>query len=610
MNKKVGLLFDYHLLLFQYMVRKYEMNIHDDRNKETDEIVNFLTNTFSHISGAINLEAIKFIEIMQQRLEQQMKNKISTKSIFYWFHLYRRIAPIASFDNESKQTVQLYRNILESAFLKYGRTQIGDEIIYSTKKRTVKLQDIASGLHAEAISIQGFKTKYLFQGFFLGKFGEKDLLDIFSLERLAYEFWHTTVCLRRIYKGGILYVEIGRYWVENNSDTEFLMHSYDSRGYFDDLSCSDGINLFAVKDLSSNITLLPKYNVEQISLQEYPQHEIFNVNIIDDELKNFTPNFLWIPLDFDNYFKNHEFYMAAFQNEFGYRLESFVYTIYLILFREYMKCRDNKIGIDNLKRAYRHIENKEYLSEDLFNFYRIGKDCGKYTFWISKEEIQKVLDDLTLPRDTSNISLITLGPRYLLLPILKKDYIIDYSAILPILLTKMHFLKVKEEKKGHLFEDTVINQLKKRGINIWECKKKLEHKDGTSKEIDISFIYKGFLFIGELKSTKMSLNFIKGDFKSLEFRKAKIIDALQEVDDKANWLRLHTNGTNYCILKDVKAIVPFVVTPFTEYLWSRDDNLWLTDLIPRVCTPTECVTLCKDEIIKSLVDKPFVKILS
>lgn len=608
MGNELEVQIDYHLVLFPYMIKKYNMNIHIDRNKDTDDIVNFFTSTFAHLSGTVNLEAIKFIEALQQRLEAQMQKIISTKSIYYWFHLYRRIAPVATFDNESKQTVWLYRNILENAFLKYGKAETGNDLIYSTDKRLVKVQDIASGLYAEALKNYRIEKKLENKntGIFLGSFGKKELSEIFRLERLSYEFWHTTMCLRRIYKSGVLQIEKNQYWVFNDPETEFLMQSYDTRGGdLEDLSCSDGISLVTF-DISNDIIIAPKYNIEQLSLQEYPEHKIFNLNIPEEMLHEFKPNFLWIPINFDYYYRNREFYNDSFQRKFGYRMESFVYTLYLLLFREFVFSRGNHAaGIDNIKRAYRHIRSYEVLTDELIEYYKAGKECGKYAFQIDKDEILNVLEDLTLPKETDPISLVTLGPRYLLFPAINGDYIIDYAAITPILLTKLHFLSVKEETKGHLFEDVVIERLKKKEFYLWECKKKLNHNDDTSKEIDISFIYKGFLFIGELKSNKMSLSYIKGDIKSLEFRKAKMTDALSQIDDKAKWLSMHVAGTNYQIPKEVKAIIPFVVSPFKEYIWDRNSNLWLTDSIPRICTPSESEKLCSDEVIKSLSSRPF-----
>jgi hypothetical protein len=129
MSRELAVQLDYHIVLFPYMVEKYNLNIHDDRNKIADNIIAFFTKVFAQSSGANSFEAIRFVEALQRRLEIEMQKILSTKSIYYWFHLYRRIAPKASFEDESKQTVWLYRNILENAFLKYGKKSTCDELV-------------------------------------------------------------------------------------------------------------------------------------------------------------------------------------------------------------------------------------------------------------------------------------------------------------------------------------------------------------------------------------------------------------------------------------------------------------------------------------------------
>src|SRR5659263_695927 len=98
MSRELTVQLDYHIVLFPYMVEKYNMNIHNDRNTTADNIVAFFTKVFAQSSGSNSFEAIRFVEALQLKLEAEMQKIISTKSIYYWFHLYRRIAPQASFD--------------------------------------------------------------------------------------------------------------------------------------------------------------------------------------------------------------------------------------------------------------------------------------------------------------------------------------------------------------------------------------------------------------------------------------------------------------------------------------------------------------------------------
>ena len=64
------------------MIQKYHMDIHTERNKVVDEILNFYLSTFKHLSGSSNLIAMEFMLQLQKRLEIEMKKIISTKSIF------------------------------------------------------------------------------------------------------------------------------------------------------------------------------------------------------------------------------------------------------------------------------------------------------------------------------------------------------------------------------------------------------------------------------------------------------------------------------------------------------------------------------------------------
>jgi hypothetical protein len=311
-------------------------------------------------------------------------------------------------------------------------------------------------------------------------------------------------------------------------------------------------------------------------------------------------------MDFLSYIKDRIFYSEAFSEQFGYGVVQFAYTIYLVLEMEYMLSLENEQrAIDNFKRAYRHTGSINSLADTCFQIYEAVNEKMNINMVLSYEEIVKVLMDLTLPHDRAHLDLETLGPKYMIYPAMQDTFIIDYTTVLPILVSKMHDLQVVREQKGHKFEDVVIDHLQAEGFNLWQCKKKLVYNKNTEKEIDISFLYKGFLFIGELKTYKRSLSYIKGDSKSIEYRVKELKGALAQVRNKAIWLKRYRKGRNYYIPDDITAIIPFVVTPFAEYIWDVSANLWLTDKIPRICTPSECLCLCTDEVIRHLANKPY-----
>ena len=177
-------------------------------------------------------------------------------------------------------------------------------------------------------------------------------------------------------------------------------------------------------------------------------------------------------------------------------------------------------------------------------------------------------------------------------------------------MTQTHPISNIIGNKGHLFEDTILEKLDKNSFNLWECKKELHHTDKTSKEIDISFCYKNILFIAELKSIVRSFASEAGTIKALEFRRKKLEEALRESEDKADWLKNHKKGTNYEIPKGIDLIVPFVISPFPEYIWSINEKYWLTKEIPRICLASELKSLLKDEVYSEIINKSYVRFLN
>jgi hypothetical protein len=115
------------------------------------------------------------------------------------------------------------------------------------------------------------------------------------------------------------------------------------------------------------------------------------------------------------------------------------------------------------------------------------------------------------------------------------------------------------------------------------------------------------MFICEVKSITKSFAFELGDIEALEFRRRKLESALDQADDKADWLAARKCGDNYAIPEAIHALVPMVISPFTEYIWTTNSNLWLTEKIPRVCLASDVDQLTNDDALSEIVKRPFVK---
>lgn len=607
----------YHKILFTYLLENNEKILLKLREEPTKSIINSILLFLKPSNDYSIIDDISFIELIQKKLEDEINKIVSKKGIYYWFHLYRRFAPGSNFNNESATTIGLYRQMTECSFLKYGSIKSGKELLVVDKENEVNITEIGSGFYKKALekfNIPVFPNEICYEGVYLGEFDFNDLVESCQLERLIYEYWHTTTCLRRLYKGGILRIQNNDYFVENNETTKKLINLYDERAAFGGFASTLGVLLFP-KNLSfkKGMSFLPDYNIKNLSLKEYPIHKYFHIKVPLEKEKEFIPNFVWAPFDFDYFYCQNRFLEKEFEKEFGFSLACFCYTLFLVCQYAYVSSILNKgiKGYQLIQRAYQHFSCLDEYINWLIDISKSSKlpSLGQYV--LNKKELYDVLDKLSFKdKKRGDINLTTRGPRSLIIPFKDNQFIIDYVSVLHILSSQMHFIKNNNPEKGHIFEDAVIDRLNKKGFNLWLCKKEMNHPDGSSKEIDVSFYIKNVLFICEMKCINKSFAFDIGDIEALDFRKKKLIKALTESEDKVNWLLAHKNGNNYNVPNYIDAFVPLVITPFVEYIWAIDDYLWLTEKIPRICTPFELEQLLADDsLLSDLIAKPFVRFL-
>ena len=613
---------DYHWFLFRYIEQKFYSAHNFElfkllRDKSTEDIVKFYIDSCKFKSPLTLLESLRFLNNLKISIENKASEIISKRCIYYWIHLYRRIGLGKIFGNESDTTLALYRNMVECCIQKFGRINCGLEIIYGNESYDIKAKDIASGNYLEALKFFSL-TKHEINNddIYLGNFNEIDYTNIYIVERLMFEYWHLTTCLRRLYKGGKLLIN-DNYNVICNNNTEFLMKSYDERNdRYGNFNTTQGIDLGfnELELLNSGCVLIPQYNYKQVAIQDYPFNKFFNLsNISIDPTNNepFKPNFLWFPFDFDNYFISNSFLKDEFFEYFQYSLESFVTTIFLLVFRNlHISINNKQYAFYLIQKGYTAIISEDELINDLVEYSKVVKLPSLSKFELNIDETKKIINDIKLNNENKKkINISTLGPRKIILPSIDNKYIIDLSGILDLISKQTHFLPERNiGKKGSIFEDNIIKKIKKENLNIWESKKKLNGFDLTSKEIDVSFYDRNVLFICELKCIKRSLSYITGDFKSLKYRKDKFTEALTEVDNKADWILNHRKGHNFKLPDVVDIIVPIVISPFIEYIWDIDDKYWINSKTPRICVIKELFKFLKDNYINSIIVKPFIKI--
>ncbi len=609
-DKSIGMIIQYHQPVFIHYLNLLSKQIEELRTQLSNSILKSYLSLLTPPSQFESLVAASLVNLFQKKIEPEMKEILSKHHVYYWLHLYRRLAPENTFNDKSLATIYYYRNIFESAAIKFGSGAIDNDFL---KGDNINTSEIMSGEYEKALDVLQIKDKYRQQieGIYIKNFGIEDFIELLSLERLAYEFWHTTVCIRRIHKGGDLIIENEYdYWVKNSEDVEYLVTSFDQRHKgMEGLSTTSGIPIIPQKFEEKGLCFLPLYNVSRISGENLQLEELWNLDTNTTFIDNsFSPNFAWMPFDLNYYYAQHEFLSIEFKKEYSFSIESFIRSIHAIAIQAWLiGKRETGRAYQLIQRAYSHFKSLDQYIKEIEYCSSLIKVPVISQNSLTKEEILKFVEAFTLNDEMrKKIDLTTAGPRPIFIPTWGNEFLIDYAALPSTLLTAMHFLRADWTTKGVVFENHVINEVKERGLNIWKKLYELKGQDGTKIEIDLSIIFGNVMFICELRSITQSFAFLKGEREALNFRREKLERLLSECETKSTWLSTHKTGINFALPKDIVALIPVAVSPFVEYIWSKNGYYWLTERIPRICTPKELIEVINEENIATILARPYV----
>ena len=566
--------------------------------------------TFSNFESGIILESFK------KSLEDRIKDTVSKHSVYYWMHLYRRLAPENTFRHESLVSVMLYRQTMEAAFAKYGSLQIGNDLLQGND---IDPGEIMSGEVKRIHDELGIEYKPP-PGIYVKEFSLSHFVELLSLERLVAEFRLVVAMLRRVYKRGRLVIEnVKSYSVQNDNTTESLIQSLDRRNeIYGGHVTERGLPTDSEESVGPKyICLSPIYNVHRTTLKEYPQDHILGLNFkpVVENRSDFAPNFLLASIDMESYYLRHEFLSEFFAIEYGFSFTCFVQCITALFWLVIIASRETGVasGIEFMQRAYKIFTSTEHIVTSINSTIEVMVRNNATLPSIGKhkpdpDEIVRFLRVFTLNDSLRDyIDLAVRGPRPLVIEALPDHYILDYSALPNILHTTLSLKDANWTEKGILFENYIIDKLTQKGFRLWEQQKVLKANDDTKTEVDISFLLGTALFICECRSVGKSRAYERGEIQALDFRRKKLGEALEVCDRRADWLSSHRRGHNFEIPADIEVVIPIVVSPFVEYIWAANSMLWLTKEIPRICTPDELATLTSRDILSEIMNRPFIR---
>jgi hypothetical protein len=605
---------DHNLLFYTYFNALGE-NAEELRNKLTKS---FIRNFLSILTPPVVFHPDKSVEILNQFLascENEIRLVVSGHNAYYWLYVYRRILPANTFFHGRIASVALYRETMEAAFLKYGLAPIDKDLFVPLNEAENlstwggELFRVAKDQFGEEKALTMFERGRFEAQICVKEFSLDHFIELLSLERLCCEYTSILAGFRRACKGGKLIIEdIESYYVQNDEEDDELINTFDDRNEKDrEGATSLGVPSLNLKDNKEDLKcLLPIYNIELTTWKEYPIHRFFQIELADEEQ---APNFLMAgPFNLTEYLARNSFLADDFHEHFGFKIELLVLFIYYLSNNALSSARgDAGRFIQLVQRAYVHYQACSQLISDSVNFinHRDGMLLGEIK--TNETEINKIIDLLELRSDSvGGISLSSRGPRKAFIRTFDNALLFDYAALPNILMTVTHILREESKRKGQVFEDYVASRVGK-GELLWGKQKIVKADDGTEREIDLAYVIKHVLIVCELKCVNRSFAFEKGEKTALEFRQSKMIDALKQADEKVAWLSERPKGTNYTLPEGVKLILPVVVSPFIEYIWSRNEYLWITDEIPRVCSTSELQNLVSNVDKIELNSKSYVR---
>lgn len=537
-------------------------------------------------------KAKDLIETYYKIVLKEVESTVSKHSRMYWIHLSRRILPNTSGENNSPQTIQITRRIIDGAIEKYGMDNLCDSVGISGD---ISINKIFDGLLLDEKF--EYERKLIEQSprqIVLTKFNSENYLEYYQLEKLAYEVWKCGATLRAIGKGAKLAVNHNLkelFFDIRNEDLSFLIKNYDERPDANQIS-RKGVVLKDQEDIKIGQLLIPTYNTSNEKVHIFNKmFEEFGLNIrfAEETVTNFIPGLY--PLR--GFYQNNRPLFQKFKEEYGVEVVSVMAVITAISYRLFHKLlvkKDSSVVKPLFIRAYEGPILKSDIIQEINNYLELAA----LNLNLNKEEkvlidIEKGFDFLTLS-DTKIIDLLFTAPLKLFIPVAPNRFIIDYCKIPNILDDLMFGIKINNENfKGDLFENSLSNKKPILPTGL------LKAKDGTTKQIDYSFKYSKILVICECKLKEMSIGYYKGRIESIKTRKTNVVEkAINEADEKAIWLSKRPIGKNYDITS-YDFILPIGISAFKEFVDSKLKKYWINENTPRILTPIELDQLAENE---------------
>ena len=535
-------------------------------------------------------------------IEAALAARICRRATTEWLHLYRRLGvalhPFLGGKVDSVTTI-LVREIAELAMAKHGATRAKSSLALSG---SLKPKQILGGLYLEELIRRRGATAAKAEAaqliasnqLVMTAFSAEDIIDLYRIESLAYEYWRTTAALRAIGKGaGASSNAKGDLDVEINNELADLLAEVDARTGSARFSGSLIGSWFHPEDdrTDRRLILAATYNPGDVLLGDLCDRMDI---ALAGPARETAPNFDLAPINWDSFAKAHRFMDAPFEAANGFPLLACGHILRILsglALSPLPAASARRLGsLENARyaaafniamRGYAFFGgDRESLASTIENLL-IGeakeaespaKTSGEAPPRFDRKTLLQAIDFMTLtPTSREQIGLWSHGRRYPLIPI-RGGQLVDFDAIGSFLHTLYAFLSDDNGNAGIEFEKMWREALKAAGYDL-ALVGKIKAPDGTEREVDAGVRIGSTLFLMECRSTKRRLDYEIGNPEVLARRQSVFDKKLEQVETLRDFLIENAVGRNYDVSWAVD-IAHFVVGPFEEFIWSRDSRFW------------------------------------
>lgn len=551
------------------------------------------------------------------KLEDALASVVRRHSPSFWIHLHRRLRPMLADNGESKTddtTVALVRRIAELAYAKHGDIARTDDLGPILQTRLESFLD-GAWYEGTAYALRSkLKAKRLYQTIKWSKqvvmtdFRVDDLLDVFGIEGLCYEYWWASAQMRSIGKGAIVKWDSAKTPSLRYNDAgvhPLCFDLYDERnsskaGFYTRLGTwLDSAGPPEKIDASSADQIHFAQLTPNPMAQEYP---VWRPDKAAFGRGYGATNFGIGTFSLAKFLEQNAFMAESFAKKHGVALEAVAFAIWAAsFFAVFTGVTSHLRSMDQgMTRTLMNWQNLQWRGYTM-----VGLDqsqLAEESVWFAKvlghpqtfsvEDVRRGLDFITLGAVAQrNIGLWSGGKRPILIPAVG-GLMIDLAAIVPFLYTIFFGLKKVDNVGGQTFEDSIraASRLRKldvclQGIIRWPT--------GNPREVDLGIRTGNRLTAIECFSYELPLDFEVGKPSVFEKRKEFLIKKIAQAKTLAERMRLEPKGTNFDV-SWAEEIDWRVVSPFVEFAWEIDETFFDERGLPRVLQAEELLDFLTD----------------